>query len=503
MAEREAGSDAVWVCASVQAASPAEFVQRLQTAADADLVEIRWDALEDPVAAVESLAEVVRSAPAPVVFTCRPAWQGGAFDGGEALRRTVLEAGLKAGARWVDVELDAPWGPDFARSHRDRTLVSHHWSSASPPDLERRLTTLLDLRPAVAKLVAPADRPSDAVPFLRAAERLRGAGIVPACFCMDEAGRASRLLSVARAGGLLYVAADSGAITAPGQWRLRTVRHELKVGRWRPGFSLFGLAGDPIGHSLSPAIFNAAFAAAGRPACYVPLPGPDPADVLVLAEAAGVAGLSVTMPFKEASASACGELTGLAARLRVANTLVRAGDRWVGHNTDGAALVGALATHLDPSGARVVMVGAGGAARAAAAALVDAGAEVVIVNRDARRGRELADELGASSDEVESVPGMRFDALVNATPVGMAGTVETPVSTAGLSGREVVVEMIYRPAETELLRQARGAGCRIVVGLEMFVRQAEAQHRLWTAEPPPAGVMRKTAVARLEADVLV
>lgn len=486
-------------CVSIAGADPGALATALEAIREADLVELRWDRLAVPAGSAE-LRRLVDMSAAPILFTCRPAWQGGGYDGPEAERAALLETAFEVGARWVDVEMDSEFAVDLVRAHPERALVSHHWERARPTDLDARVEALLGLEPAIGKLVAPAERPTDAIPFLGAAERLRAAGIFPAVFCMGEAGRASRLLSAAVSGGVLYVTQPEMAATAAGQWSLPTVRQELRIGRWNPGQQIFGLIGDPIDHSLSPCVFNAAFAAAGRPACYVPLPSPELGEALAMAEAAGLAGLSVTMPFKEEAAARSVRLEGLAGRIGAANTLVRARDGWVGHNTDGPAVVESLAAHLELPESRVVIVGAGGAARAAAAALVGAGADVVVVNRTAARARALARELGCAAAPLASVPELELDAIVNATPVGMDSTARTPVSTAGLEGREVVLEMIYRPAETELLRQARERGCTLVPGVEMFVRQAEMQHRIWTGEPPPLGSLRKAAAERLEAD---
>lgn len=488
---------------SLAAPDPESLGALVARAHDPDVLEIRWDAVGEESA--DAAAAFLRAAGGriPLLFTCRPAWQGGAFRGSEQVRHEILTAARQSGARWVDVELEADFAESWAAGHRHCTLLSHHWEGVpEAAELSARAAALERLRPAIGKLVAKVERPTQAIPMLATADRLRRAGIFPACFAMGEAGRASRLLAPAGSGGLLYVCRDDAGATAPGQWTLAAARQELRVGRWRPGQQLYGLIGDPIGHSLSPTVFNAAFAAAGRPAAYVPIPGSDADEVLDLAQAAGLLGLSVTMPFKEEVARRCVRLEGLAARVGAVNTLEWTPEGWVGHNTDGGAAVEALGAHLTLAGARVVIAGAGGAARSAAAALVAAGAEVLIVNRTAERAADIARELGCAWEPCERVAELRFDALVNATPVGMDSTARVPVSTAGLSGAEVVLEMIYRPPETELLRRARKAGCTLVPGIEMFVRQAETQHRIWLGEPPPAGSLRKAAAQRLEADWL-
>jgi shikimate dehydrogenase len=206
------------------------------------------------------------------------------------------------------------------------------------------------------------------------------------------------------------------------------------------------------------------------------------------------------MPFKAQVLDRCTRLTPSARSIGAVNTLVATGDGWTGHNTDADAARDAVATAIDPVGRTVVLLGAGGAARAAAVALADAGAEIVVLNRHRARAEEVAALVGGTSGGLEDLGGVRADVLVNATPVGMADDRSTPVPTDGLSGSEVVLDMVYRPQWTEFLRVARSRGCRVVSGLEMFVRQASAQYRLWTDAEPPAGALERAALAELEDD---
>lgn len=254
--------------------------------------------------------------------------------------------------------------------------------------------------------------------------------------------------------------------------------------------------GDPVRHSLSPVIHNAAFAACGLDwvflACEVP-PGRVP-EALAGALTLGIEGLSVTMPHKAAVAAAVDELTPTAQLLGAVNCVVRDGERLVGHSTDGGGFVDALADEAgwSPGDARCVVLGAGGAARAVVLALAEAGAsEVAVVNRTARNAADAAALAGARGRVGEAAEVGDFDLVVNATPVGMTGHsgAALPVDPEVLRPGQILVDLIYEPAETVLLATARERGVRAFNGVRMLVHQAARAFELWTGRDAPVEAM--------------
>ncbi len=487
------------ICVSLAAPDLAAVIAGYGELGDANLVEIRLDALS-PSATATEVGEAVARAPIDVVATCRRCSDGGGFEGSEAERHALLDAALGAGATYVDIELDADWASEMLAVSSERVVLSHHWSRARPDDVEQRVDHILELRPAVAKLVAPAQSPDDAFPLLAAGDRLRAEGLDCTCFCMGTAGSGSRLLDLSRGGVWSYASVPSAAPTAPGQWPASVLRQQLGIERWRSDQTRYAVIGDPITQSLSPVVFNAAFEHAAREALYMPLPGDDFAAVMRMATAMELTGLSVTMPFKREAADFADVLSADAERMEAVNTLVHRNGHWEGHNTDGAALVQALTTATALEGTNVAVLGAGGAAAAAAVALQRVGARVSVLGRSLDRAREVASVLGCEAGHLQGIAGIGAQIIVNATPVGMGGTAQSPIPTAGLRGDEVVLDMVYRPPETELLRQARARGCVTISGLEMFLRQAAAQHEIWTGDPAPTEPMKVAAMHALGAD---
>lgn len=270
-----------------------------------------------------------------------------------------------------------------------------------------------------------------------------------------------------------------------------------------------GVIGDPIRHSLSPTIFNAAFAACGLDWAYLAFEVPEGAAGLAMAgvRALGLEGVSVTMPHKAAVLDALDELSDDAAALGAVNCVVRRGSTLVGHNTDGAGLVDALTIDegLELRDRRFAVVGAGGAGRAVIRALGRAGAaEVVVVNRSPAPAEQAATLAGAVGrvGVPEDVAGV--DIVINATPLGMGVVVTTsgaaeplPIDPDLLEDEQVVVDLVYHPAVTPLLAAARGRGLRSVNGVGMLIHQAAHAFRLWTNEEPPLEAMSAAALSAL------
>ena len=271
---------------------------------------------------------------------------------------------------------------------------------------------------------------------------------------------------------------------------------------------LCGILGYPLGHTLSPRMHNAAFAALALDWVYVPLPVPPGR----LAEAIrglraldNFAGANLTIPHKESVLPHLDELTDEAHAIGAVNTIVRQGDRLIGHTTDGMGLLAALAEAggFHAAGARVVIAGAGGASRSAAFALVKAGARhLAILNRSLDRAHSLANEVGGANGGTEVVAFALHhslidhilgtaDLVVNATSLGIHPGDGSPVDLTPCPTTVIVYDMVYNPPETPFLRAARARGLRAANGLGMLLHQGAAAFALWTGRPAPVETMRE------------
>lgn len=267
------------------------------------------------------------------------------------------------------------------------------------------------------------------------------------------------------------------------------------LGEPPPVYLLFG---DPVGHSLSPVMHRAAFAAAGIPGVYAAVRTTDIRRALEGMRALGIRGASVTLPHKEAAAPLLDRLDPAAAAIGAVNTLLNTGGEIHGYNTDVEGALSALAEKTTLAGKRVAVLGAGGAARAVVYGLRREGARPTVFNRTARRGERLAAELGADFSPWEEFSAAAFDILVNTTPVGMhPHAAESPLPAEKLAPHLVVMDIVYNPLRTRLLADAEAAGCRVIDGLSMFVHQGVRQFELWTGRHAPYAVMRLAAAAEL------
>jgi 3-dehydroquinate dehydratase/shikimate dehydrogenase len=472
------------LCVTVTGQTMAELRQRRDEVGDADIVELRVDTVADP-----SAAAALAGRRTPVIFTCRPTWEGGQFQGSEEERQRLLGDARQLGAEYVDVEWKAGF-TDLLNSRGGQGLVlSMHDFDGVPADLAARVAAMRATGAEVIKLAVMARRLGDC---LRLCSIGRAQQSPTVLIAMGEAGIASRVLAH-RFGSCWSYAGDG---VAPGQLPLTRVRDEFGFRRVTEQTAVYGVVGRPVMHSVSPAMHNAAFAAAGVDAVYVPLAAADFGDFLEFADALGIVGVSVTAPFKLEAFDLADEPDAISQRIQSVNTLRRAGGRWMGANYDVAGFLEPLKAQMPLDGARATILGAGGAARAAAEALISAGAAVAISARRRDRADTVAALVGCAVAAWPPPPDS-WDVLVNATPVGTAPVAdESPLPDGRFTG-QLVYDLVYNPPETKLLRTARAAGCGTLGGLDMLVAQAQRQFEWWTGVHPSQHVMRDAALRAL------
>ena len=259
---------------------------------------------------------------------------------------------------------------------------------------------------------------------------------------------------------------------------------------------LYGIIGNPVAHSLSPAMHNSAFAALGENRVYLPFQSDNLQEAVVGLCGLGIEGASVTIPFKEEVVEFVDEIDPVAAKIGAVNTLVvrkeNGRKRIFGANTDWLGGNRALAEQIELRGSRAVILGAGGAARAIGFGLLEAGSSVEIRSRTESRGRELARQLACPWSPLGDYPAAGADILINSTSVGMEPDVQkSPIDAELLSSFKVVMDIVYAPLQTKLLQDASAAGCSCINGLEMLLYQGVAQFELWTGLDAPVEVMRE------------
>jgi 3-dehydroquinate dehydratase/shikimate dehydrogenase len=474
------------LCVTVTGSDMADLRRRRDAVSGADLVELRLDTVSDPDA-----AGALAGRRLPVIVTCRPTWEGGAFAGSEEARKRLLAEALTAGAEYVDVEARAGFDDLIATTGGKRIVLSAHDFGGLPVDLETRVRTMRRTGAEVVKVAVTVTRLSDCVTLRGIAARTgEGDGLV--LIGMGDHGVITRVLPSRFWSRWSY----AGLLAGVGQLTPERLLTELRFRDLGPATSLYGVVGSPVSHSVSPAMHNAAFRAAGVDAVYLPLPAAEVDDFVTFARVFGVKGASVTIPHKVAMFECVEETSEIAKRIGAINTVRIDHGRWQGDNSDVEGFLKPLG-HQPLTNARAALLGAGGAARGVAIALASRGAGVSVHARNSQRAAEVA-ALVSGSVGAFPPPRGSWDLLVNCTPVGMYPHVDETPLPAGSLGPGLVYDLVYNPPATRLLREAEGAGCRTIGGLEMLVGQARRQFEWWTGVQPSASVMRQAAIEKLQ-----
>jgi 3-dehydroquinate dehydratase/shikimate dehydrogenase len=342
------------------------------------------------------------------------------------------------------------------------------------------------------KLVTTARKPSD-IQRVLAVARAHPRGRIIA-FSMGEIGFPSRVIAPAFGGLFTYAAPASAEGTAPGQVDARALRRLYRLEKLTRSSRIYGVIADPVGHSISPAVHNRAFQSRRADAVYLPflVASPQLKDFMQLAIKLPIAGFSVTIPHKQKILRHLDSVDPLARRIGAVNTVWRKAGKWRGLNADAPAVIAPLARLRRLAKASVLLIGSGGAARAAAFALADAGARVSIVGIELDQVRALARACGGEMLLQEQIGKLNFDVVVHATPLGMHPRVGECYFPDRIPA-DIVLDMVYNPLETLLLRRAREQGKTVIPGLQMFLEQAARQFEVWTGESAPRAVMEKAA----------
>ncbi len=491
------------VCVAVFGNDPNEMAEKAETLVrDNSFLEFRLDYLSKPGLAIPRIKRFLDSNPAiTVVATCRRAASGGKFRGSIASQLDILNRAIAAGCQLVDIELQTALKckPDQLQKIRSKAalILSFHDFRATKK-LDETLEKMLAYPADFYKVVSTATTLSDNVMLMKFLAR-EGDRHSVVSMCMGEQGIISRVLGVRAGSAFTFASTGMGQETAPGQITAQELRNIYRIEQIDAATRVYGVVGDPIAHSLSPVIMNAAFRRENVNAVFLALHAKTLKDLLTCVREIPLHGLSVTMPYKEAILEYLDNTDSHTSKTGACNTVVRAQDgKLYGFNTDTAGIVRPLERRLNTlEGARILVLGAGGAARAAVFGLKERGSEVYILNRSQASAQKLARQARARMMKRADLKKMAFDVIINATPVGMGNTRETPLQDKEINAR-YVFDMVYDPAETRLLKLAKERGAQTIPGIEMFVHQAARQFEIWTGKPAPFDEMLRVVLLALQ-----
>ncbi len=479
------------ICVAITGATPQEMLERAEEAVrENTLLEFRLDYLPKPLAAMSKLKDFLNfHREATAIATCRRKINGGKFVGAIAAEMEVLAKAAASGFHLVDVELQTAESLKAAdwkklRGNGAAILISYH-DFKTTKDLEKIYARIQPFHPDFIKIVSTARSLADNVAMMRFLESKRDEGNVVG-ICMGDHGVISRVLGLRAGSRFTFASATVGEETAPGQIAARTLTETYRIDQVDVGTRVYGVAGNPVQHSLSPIMMNTAFHRETVNAVYLALQTEKISDLLLLIREVPVHGVSVTMPLKQEIMKHLDRTDVLSQKVGACNTVVRAQDgKLIGYNTDVTGVVRPLEQRIDLRKAKVLLLGAGGAARAAAFGLKQKGADVFILNRTPQTAQKLAREAEAKTIRRDQVAKTSFDVIVNATSVGMAGGKQQTILEEKELNAKLVFDLVYNPIDTPLLRMARSKGLAVITGAEMFVQQGAEQFQLWTGKPAP------------------
>jgi len=501
------------LCVAIQAETPAEMMERAAAAlVDAKFVEFRLDSLAKPAAVLEKAKEfLAEHRDVTAIATCRRKENTGNFVGSLADELEILLKAAEAGCQIVDLEVESAeeTKPAALKKFRDGLhavgtvlLISFH-DFKQTNRLDQAAERILAFSPEYVKVVSTARTLVDNLEVLKLIEE-RSLSSQVVGIAMGEEGLVSRVLGPRAGAAFTFASSADGGETAPGQVTAHTLLDLYRIEKVDRATQLFGVAGNPITHSLSPLMQNMAFRKESVNAVLLPLKVRAVDDLLRLVRELPLAGVAVTMPLKQevlpylANPVMHGKKP-MPHRIGACNTLrVSADGTIIGFNTDVDGVVRPLEKRLRLRGAKIAVLGAGGAARAAVFGLVEQGAEVSIVNRTPEKAVALANEAGAKALKHELLPKHHFDVLINSTPCGMKDSKQAlPIGENELNA-ELVFDMVYNPLETPLIKLARERGIPVITGLEMFVQQGARQFEIWTGKPAPEAEMLRVVELELK-----
>ncbi|MBZ5551187.1 MAG: shikimate dehydrogenase [Acidobacteriia bacterium] len=433
-----------------------------------------------------------------LIFTLRRRNAGGRFGGSIASQLLWLGRAATLG-QWLDLEIETirTQGTQIVSQLQRigaKLIVSSHDFKETPTHLEHLAKQLLETGGDLIKIAVQANSLSDAARLLSMQCKLARRGHRSVVLGMGACGAVTRVLGPSQGAEFTYAALTRGKESASGQLTVSALEKIFRIDRINSRTRIYGLLGCPLSHSLSPALYNAAFAQLGINAIYLPFETGVLDDFPFWTKRLKVKGLSVTLPHKAGVVKFVSKQDPAARHVGVVNTLRRRQGRWFGYNTDARGIekpLEELGLHLKES--EVLLLGAGGAAQGVAAVLREKGAKVLILNRTLATAQKLARKFDHRVVRQENLRNHHFALIVNATSVGMWPEVnKVPIDLTEVSA-DVVFELIYNPPETRLLREARRRKMQTISGMKMFISQAEAQFKILTGKKLPTAIWQEIA----------
>ncbi len=475
------------ICASICEPEIKDFLSRLSSERYAEVIEARVDYLKSGF----GLEEIIKSASKPLIVTCRKKGEFGRFAGSENERISILEKAASLGAAYIDIELCSGKGTiRYLKDKGSRIIVSYH-DVGGTKNIFEAYNNIKRLSPDIIKVVTHADSALDNFAVFDLLETAKKENKKLIAFCTGSYGEFSRVLCRIFGSFMTYGSAEKGRESAEGQITAKDMREIYRLDKLNDKTKIYGLIGNPVEHSLSHLIHNEAFELHKINAVYVKflVESAELGDFIRKTKKMDIGGFSVTLPYKTRIMGLLDKIDKDAEKIGAVNTITVKDGKLIGYNTDCDGAIEAIKQESSIEGKKVVVLGAGGAARAIAYGVLREKGNLTILNRTVEKANSLANEFGCCYGKLKLLQDIDFDILVNATSAGMYPDVsELPLPQNVLSNalkrnkNAVVLDTVFNPAETKLLKEVKRYSCTAISGIEMLTRQAALQFKLWTGK---------------------
>ncbi len=483
------------VCVAITGEDATEMVDKAEAAVrENHFLEFRLDYLKNHAPVFAKIKQLYEMRPDMIsIATCRKVSAGGKFKGTIAAQLDILSKAAAAGCQIVDLEVESAEAMKAAELEKFRAkltalLISSHDFKATKK-LDETFERMKRFNGDFYKIVSTATNLRDNITMMKFLQKTSDHHFLVG-LCMGEQGIISRVLGVRAGSAFTFGAASRGEETGPGQVTMRELRDVYRIDSVDAVTRVYGVVGDPVSHSLSPFTMNTGFRRENVHAVFLALHAKTMEDLLDCVREIPIHGMAVTMPYKQDIVEFLDNSDVVTQQTGACNTVVRGQDgRLFGFNTDVAGIVTPLEEHIALQGAKVLVLGAGGAARAAIYGTRQRGADVYILNRTPQTAQALARKMSAKTIKRSDLAKMEFDVIINATPVGMGNPKVSPLEEKELKAK-IIFDLVYNPYETKLLKMARALNLIAISGAEMFVHQGARQFEIWTGKPAPVDEMR-------------
>ena len=480
------------LCISLTERLTVDLIDRMSDLAGlADMFEIRGDLVTDL-----DLLTILRVRTKPLIFTARSESEGGRLKDKDPKRHALLHEAVRRGYDYVDIEYRSGFFDLMTEKAGKGLIVSFHDMTGTPQDLETLYEGMCKVGADIVKIAVSPRSMTDVGRLMELVRRHATSKTPLIAIALGPLGALTRIVGPKYGAPFVYASAGKGQEAAAGQIPAEEMDSVYGVKAINSGTKIFGLLGGDVLRSLSPAIHNRGFSESGLDSVFVPIQSDSLSAFFQAFPHLGLSGFSVTRPYKVEIVGRMNAVDATVAQCGSVNTVVvHDSGQLHGTSTDGLGVVAPLRKRGDIKGKSVMILGAGGAARAAAVALEERGARVRMLARNREKAVQVGSEVGCAGGDLNVLLNAEWDILINATPVGSSSLAEqTLVPVALLKKGATVFDMNYDPLETRLLREASQAGCTVISGFEMLLAQATAQFEIWTGIEAPVDAMRSAAL---------